>query len=76
MTTPADPARPARTVPCPACGAASLYGPANPARPFCSARCKQLDLGAWASEQFRMAAKESADDGEAHDAGSVDSRLQ
>jgi endogenous inhibitor of DNA gyrase (YacG/DUF329 family) len=76
MTTPADPARPARTVPCPACGAVSLYSPANPARPFCSARCKQLDLGAWASEQFRMAAKESADDGEAQDAGSVDSRLQ
>ncbi len=33
--------------------------------PFCSARCKSLDLGAWASEKYRVAAKEEEDeDGE------------
>jgi len=49
-----DKTRPARTVRCPACGGASLYADANPYRPFCCARCKGLDLGAWASEQFRL----------------------
>jgi endogenous inhibitor of DNA gyrase (YacG/DUF329 family) len=25
-------------------------------RPFCSERCKKIDLGAWASEQFAVPA--------------------
>jgi len=57
MTRPArqeaDPA-PARTVPCPSCAGPSLFSPANRFRPFCSERCKQVDLGAWASESFRV----------------------
>jgi endogenous inhibitor of DNA gyrase (YacG/DUF329 family) len=74
-------ARPTRTVACPACGGPSLYSPDNPARPFCSVRCKQIDLGAWASEQFRVAARPPADDGVADDfaagdTGPGDSRLQ
>ena len=32
----------------------SLYSQANPSRPFCSARCKGVDLGAWASEDFKL----------------------
>jgi endogenous inhibitor of DNA gyrase (YacG/DUF329 family) len=43
-----------RRVACPTCGGASLYAPENPYRPFCSERCKNMDLGAWASESFRM----------------------
>ena len=43
-----------RLVRCPACGGMSAYGPINPYRPFCSERCKNMDLGAWASEQFRV----------------------
>ncbi len=27
----------------------------NPWRPFCSERCKLVDLGAWASEDYRVA---------------------
>ncbi len=50
---PQDPP-PARLVTCPQCGGESLYSPTNPYRPFCSERCKNLDLGAWASEQFRV----------------------
>jgi endogenous inhibitor of DNA gyrase (YacG/DUF329 family) len=46
-----------RTVRCPTCGGKSLYGPDNPYRPFCSARCKNLDFGAWASETYRVQAK-------------------
>jgi hypothetical protein len=26
----------------------------NPYRPFCSERCKLIDLGAWASEFYRI----------------------
>jgi endogenous inhibitor of DNA gyrase (YacG/DUF329 family) len=41
-----------RQVRCPACAGTSVYSPSNPYRPFCSARCKGVDLGAWASEEF------------------------
>jgi endogenous inhibitor of DNA gyrase (YacG/DUF329 family) len=55
-----DQASPAvRTVRCPACGGDSVYAPSNPYRPFCCARCKGVDLGAWASEQFRLPERES-----------------
>ncbi|MDB5750745.1 MAG: hypothetical protein JWP65_1166 [Ramlibacter sp.] len=43
-----------RIVRCPACGGDSIYAPSNPFRPFCSERCKGMDLGAWASESFRL----------------------
>ena len=51
MTTPdaGKPAKP-RIVRCPHCGGDSVYAPSNPYRPFCSERCKNYDLGAWASE--------------------------
>lgn len=44
----------ARTVRCPGCGRPARYAADNPWRPFCSARCKQVDLGAWASEAYRV----------------------
>ena len=43
-----------RHVRCPACSGLSLYSPTNPYRPFCSGRCKGVDLGAWASEEFKL----------------------
>ena len=43
-----------RWVTCPTCAGDSLYAPRNPYRPFCSERCKQIDIGAWASEQFTV----------------------
>jgi len=45
-----------RYVPCPSCGDASLFDAGNRFRPFCSARCAGVDLGAWASEGYRVAA--------------------
>lgn len=55
MNTPtATPTFEAKTVTCPACGGPSLYAPSNRYRPFCSERCKTHDLGAWASEDFRV----------------------
>ncbi|WP_043308893.1 DNA gyrase inhibitor YacG [Pseudomonas sp. ML96] len=38
------------TVECPTCGAPVEWGPQSSNRPFCSERCKLIDLGAWASE--------------------------
>ena len=51
-----------RIVRCPTCGGDSIYAPSNAYRPFCSARCKGVDLGAWASEEFRMPAEAPTDD--------------
>lgn len=43
-----------RTVSCPHCGARVEWSEQNPSRPFCSERCKLIDLGAWASESYRV----------------------
>ena len=51
-----------RLVRCPACGGDSVYAPGNPFRPFCCERCKNLDLGAWASESFRVPDETPPDD--------------
>ena len=51
-----------RIVRCPTCGGDSIYAPSNAYRPFCSSRCKGVDLGAWASEEFRMPAEAPPDD--------------
>jgi endogenous inhibitor of DNA gyrase (YacG/DUF329 family) len=47
-----------KTVACPRCGAPTLYAPENKWRPFCSERCKIIDLGAWASESYGVPAEE------------------
>lgn len=43
-----------RTVNCPSCGKPVAWQAESRYRPFCSARCRQLDLGAWASEAYRV----------------------
>jgi len=53
---------PARTIRCPACGGPSRYASDNAFRPFCSERCRSLDLGAWASERYRVEAPPAAPD--------------
>lgn len=45
-------------VKCPTCGKPTQYGPDNQFRPFCSERCKILDLGAWADEKYRVPSSE------------------
>jgi len=42
------------SVPCPRCGAPAAFTPSNRWRPFCSERCKTIDLGNWASERYRV----------------------
>lgn len=48
------PAAPVKMLACPRCGAQAPFSPANAWRPFCSERCKMIDLGAWASESYRV----------------------
>ncbi len=48
-----DPVTNARTFPCPRCKKPSQWTD-NPYRPFCSERCKLIDLGAWASEEYKI----------------------
>ncbi len=57
-----------RIVVCPSCKGPSPYGPDNAYRPFCSDRCKNIDLGAWANEEFALPAhpEVEGDDGVAH----------
>lgn len=44
---------------CPQCGGDSQWRPENKFRPFCSERCKLIDLGAWASETYRVPVQEA-----------------
>lgn len=52
-----------KRVACPACGKPAQFSSANPSRPFCCERCRLLDLGAWANESYRIAAKPGEDEG-------------
>ena len=54
---PASPAK-QRRVRCPQCGGESLWSADNKFRPFCSERCKLIDLGQWADEGYRIPAED------------------
>ena len=41
-------------VKCPVCGKDVEWKETSLYRPFCSERCKQIDLGAWADEQYKV----------------------
>jgi endogenous inhibitor of DNA gyrase (YacG/DUF329 family) len=43
-------------VKCPTCGREAEYT-GNEFRPFCSERCKLIDFGAWADEEFALPAE-------------------
>lgn len=43
-----------RVVNCPTCGSPVAWNETFPLRPFCSERCKMIDLGAWATESYRI----------------------
>lgn len=45
------------TVACPICGSAVAWIPGNRWKPFCSERCKLIDLGQWATEKYRVPAE-------------------
>ena len=39
---------------CPVCKKETAWKD-NPFRPFCSERCRMIDLGKWAAEEYRIA---------------------
>jgi uncharacterized protein len=41
---------------CPTCGK-PVERKDNPFRPFCSERCKMVDLGRWVNEEYRVPGK-------------------
>lgn len=43
-----------RVVACPRCKKSTVYSDKNPYRPFCSERCRLIDLGQWAEEEYRV----------------------
>jgi uncharacterized protein len=45
-----------KVVKCPNCGKETEYR-GNEFRPFCSERCKMLDFGAWADEEYALPAE-------------------
>jgi uncharacterized protein len=50
------------TVACPQCQKKVVWSEKNPYRPFCSERCKLIDLGAWADESHRIAGEPALDE--------------
>jgi endogenous inhibitor of DNA gyrase (YacG/DUF329 family) len=50
----------ARKLKCPICGKTG----AAEHRPFCSARCKQVDLGRWLGETYRIPSEDEPDESE------------
>jgi hypothetical protein len=56
---------------CPTCHKETTWEN-NPHRPFCSDRCRLIDLGAWAQERYRIPAEDldiRSDDEEDEEAG-------
>ena len=43
---------------CPRCGEVSTWEN-NEFRPFCSDRCKLIDLGAWANDEYKLPTQEA-----------------
>lgn len=43
-----------KDISCPRCGKKDTWSTENKFRPFCSERCKMIDLGAWAAEEYNV----------------------
>lgn len=52
---------------CPTCGESVEWSERSPFRPFCSERCRLIDLGAWVDEQHRIPGEAMPQDPSDHD---------
>ncbi len=52
-----------KTVNCPRCGIPVEWTPEHRYRPFCSERCKLIDLGAWATGRYGLPVARPDDEG-------------
>jgi len=50
---------------CPVCSRKAGPRPANRDWPFCSARCRLVDLGKWLGEEYRVPGERAGDGGDA-----------
>lgn len=50
-----------RQVTCPTCGRPVEWSEGSPYRPFCSERCRLIDLGAWLSEERKIAGESESE---------------
>lgn len=48
-----------KKISCPHCGKKNTWQTSNPFKPFCSERCKLIDLGQWADEKYRVPTKDA-----------------
>lgn len=51
-----------KIIPCPHCKKLVEYTVKNPYRPFCSERCKLIDLGQWLIESYRIPSSDDQTD--------------
>jgi endogenous inhibitor of DNA gyrase (YacG/DUF329 family) len=58
-----------RHVPCPTCGRPVEWSSRSPYRPFCSKRCRLIDLGEWIEEERRIPGQTHDDEGEPWNSG-------
>lgn len=57
-----------RIAACPRCGASTRLDAQNRWRPFCSERCKLIDLGNWMSGRYAVPSEEAPRPGDEDDA--------
>jgi len=62
-------------VKCPRCGKEVAFE-TSPFRPFCSERCKLIDLGKWVSGQYRIPTASPDDEEEGSSESDDDSRMK
>ena len=49
-----------KAIKCPECGKTTEYSPENEYRPFCSKRCKLIDLGEWIEGRYKINSEENS----------------
>jgi endogenous inhibitor of DNA gyrase (YacG/DUF329 family) len=62
----------ATIVDCPTCGKKVEWTEQSKFRPFCSNRCKQIDLGAWAEEKYSIPGTSTPDESDGSNGGLPD----
>jgi len=48
-----------KAIKCPECGKSTEYSTQNEYRPFCSKRCKLIDLGEWIEGKYKINSEEN-----------------
>lgn len=51
---------------CPTCNKDCDFDQTNPFRPFCSEKCKLIDFGKWANEEYQLPETETGSNNHIH----------